>query len=239
MKITLMFRVAALAALSTTGACMTYGACEHGQSNPTAFSCENDVEPEDCAVNREDATSWVRTHHWVGRTCQELGYTLQATPEDAYHFVADPNHDTPGVNGYFAGYARGEDDKWNNSPDGGGPDGRNDERNEETCPPKGSFIIKIDRPSGACNADNIKGALHFTSHSTRYCTPAYNKIDLGDWINRQYWQGSVWTYPYGAGIRVDWQVSPDLSSWPTSCNRKGSSEIRYDGEVQTVHIRWD
>ena len=136
----------------------------------------------------------------------------------------------------------------------------------EPAPATGAFGIKVYRPTGACEAyhytyitrldgtreqikvlDAYKGTLKAYYYSGTSGNKGSGFISLPVGMSQKDSSGEYWYTLYGpnAGTaggyryyRMEWEVRPDMSSYPTYCILSGAADIEFEGQTKNIVIKW-
>jgi hypothetical protein len=135
----------------------------------------------------------------------------------------------------------------------GGSGGSGNGCSTSGIPKTGSFGVKVYNPTGACaNTTSgyngwIKAYYYCPAQYPSTCgyvsgniaTPSgFGQTDAGG----LYWYSLYGDNPQsicrGTMYRIEWEFTPNKSSYPTSCIISGSSIIDFQGQSKQVVIRW-
>lgn len=111
-----------------------------------------------------------------------------------------------------------------------------------SAPKKGTFKIRVYKPTGDCASSNTWGN-----------GSAFNGTLTAEGIGsqgQQTWQtwfstygpsnnstNTYWDYTSGtSATKLHWDLGPNRSSWPTKCSQKGTASIDFDGQVKQITI---
>lgn len=119
-------------------------------------------------------------------------------------------------------------------------------------PATGRISVKIYyKPTGECEANDINHILRFyyyCAHGT-----SLNSVSAGIWNAGEDGGGLYRTCVFGnetAALcghgstlynriyRLEWQVTPDILSFPNTCNQSGATNIDFQDQVKNVVIDW-
>lgn len=122
----------------------------------------------------------------------------------------------------------------------------------DNCPPTGKFSVKIYKPTGACNADDIRHSLRFYT-----CCEHGKSTDMvyvGMWSSGKDAGGNYITCLFGdekQGVcahgttvanrlyKLEWEVTPKKGSYPNTCIKSGVANIDFNSQIKNVIIDWN
>lgn len=120
-------------------------------------------------------------------------------------------------------------------------------------PKTGSFGIKVYNPTGACANTSagfnglIKAYYYCPTQYPSTCGYVFGNIATPGGVGQTDGGGLYWYALYGDNpqsicrgtmYRIEWELTPNKSSYPSSCIISGSSNIDFQGQSKQVVIKW-
>jgi hypothetical protein len=112
-----------------------------------------------------------------------------------------------------------------------------------TIPKRGTFKVRVYKPTGDCASNSSWGqgsAFNGTMNAELYKADGtfqsyQNFVSSYGPSNNS--TNTYWDYTTSnSAVKLNWDLFPNKSSWPTRCSQKGSSTIEYDGQVKQITI---
>mgnify|MGYP001490994261 CR=1 FL=1 len=105
----------------------------------------------------------------------------------------------------------------------------------------GTVVIRVYRPSGACESTRTSNPVAFQGqmHATQYDKfgrESYARAPANPELRYRF--PAYKDYTFTNTSRVTWKLTPDASSYPTSCVQEGEVNIAFDGETKHITL-WD
>lgn len=133
--------------------------------------------------------------------------------------------------------------KSNDFPCGGGSgSGNGSGSGSGSSPRKGTFKIRVYKPTGDCASSNTWGnGSAFNGTLTAEVIGSQGQSTWQTWFGTygpsNNSTNTYWDYTSSAtATKLTWELGPNRSSWPNKCTQKGTASIEFDGQVKQITI---
>lgn len=130
-----------------------------------------------------------------------------------------------------------------NGGGGSGSGNGNGSGGGSTIPKRGTFKVRVYKPTGDCASNSswgqgtaFNGTLNAELYKADGTFQSYQNF-VSNYGPSNNSTNTYWDYTTSnSAVKLNWDLFPNKSSWPTRCSQKGTSTIDFDGQVKQITI---